>query len=103
EQHAIARCLDESFLRIRRAGERTAHVTEQLRPHEVARDLGAVLRHERPRRRGPADPARDALLAGAGLAEYEHVAATLGDQRQPSAPYSIDTCARDIRESSSWR
>ena len=67
-------CSNIPFVSATGAGERAAHVAEELRLEQRLGDRAAVDRHERPRR-APAvrvDRPRDELLAGAALADDEH-------------------------------
>src|SRR5687767_13506049 len=58
----------------RRAGKRSAHVTEQLRLEKIRRQCGAVHGNERRAgfRRARMDCASDKLLSGSGLAADQH-------------------------------
>ena len=79
------------FLLRRRAGERAAHVAEQLRLEQRFRDRRAVHLDERhlALRAVVVDRARDQLLAGAGLAGDEHRALRLA---RPAPPCWITSC-----------
>ena len=70
------------FLVVGRAGERAAHVAEQLRLEQRLGDRRAVHLDQRhvALRAAVVDRARHQLLAGAGLAGDEHRALGLGDQ-----------------------
>ena len=65
--------LEEALLVGDGAGERAAHVAEEVRLEEVGRERAGVDRHERPggARREPVERLRDELLAGAALADDE--------------------------------
>ena len=70
EDRAAPRAAEEALLRRDRAGERAAHVAEELALEQVLRDRGAVDGQEDALRdlAEVVDGARDDLLAGAALA-----------------------------------
>ena len=73
KQRALVRLLESALPRADRAGERAAHVTEQLGLQQRFRNRAAVERDEplRAARAVVMDRARDDFLAGAGLAGHE--------------------------------
>ena len=75
EQRAAFGDLEAALARRDGAGERALLVAEQLALEQVGGDRAAVDRHERAlaARTEIMDGARDDFLAGAGLAEDEHV------------------------------
>jgi hypothetical protein len=76
--------LDQPLLRLGRAGERAAHVAEQLGRDQLARDGPAVHDHERPggARRGAMDGLGDRLLPRPGLPFQEDRGLGRRDPRQ---------------------
>ena len=84
EQRAPVRLLEPPLAVADGAGERAAHVAEQLRLEQRFRDRAAVERHEPvgAPRAVVMDRARGEFLAGAGLARDEHGARRRGDGLQ---------------------
>ena len=74
EERAAMRLFEPALPRADGAGERAAHVAEDLGLEQVLRDRAAVERDEplRRARAGVMDRARDDFLAGAGLAADEN-------------------------------
>ena len=81
EDRALVGGLEQALLVGDRAGERAAHVAEEVRLEEVGRERAGVNGDERARgaRREPVERLRDELLAGAALAGDE-------DRRARGAP-----------------
>ena len=111
EQRALVRLLEPSLPVADGAGERAAHVAEELRLEQRFGNRAAVERDEpmRAARAVVVDRARDDLLAGAGLAGDENRAVGRGDgleqleqaapsrgscRRSPSKRYRSSSCAR---------
>ena len=83
EHRAAVRLLEDALVIGHRAGERAAHVAEQLGLEQRLGERAAVDRHERTAR-APAvavDRARDQLLAGAALARDQHRRRRVGGVR----------------------